>query len=354
MLRKFYLLFFIPQIALGQITITQNDFPQQGTHWDIYNDNPPTGIVTVSPGSSAPQNWNYSNTFTVDDTSALGFVDPVPLAGSSYFPNSNLGYSLFFFGTISIFFRTDSTGLYIEGQYATFPASTHLTTYTNKLFIPAPVTYGTNVLNTNRTTEIVMYDSTASSPSTMHVIYETTYYKCNAWGTMSTPLASNVPVLRIRSGTVFKSDSLFIDSTGTGTAYVFNSVTNSGPEDNIDHTFICNGQTILASVLLDSTTNTVVSTSYYNSVISGIKSETNVHPSFQLYPNPVSGSTIFISTDDPVTNANYEILNSLSNTVMNGTFNGSFHILETNLTPGIYFVKITSASETTTRKLIVR
>jgi hypothetical protein len=347
-------LLFLPAVSKCQITFTGNDLPHAGTQWNTFSDSPPTGITTVTPASSSAQNWNYTNAFSIDDTSAIDFVDPAPLFGYSYFPNSNLAVSIFFFGPINDFFRSDNSGFYLEGEYASFPASTQLKTCTNKLLLPAPITYGTTVYNSSRSIEIEIYDTTSQSPATMHITNETQYFKCDAWGTMSTPFASNVSVLRLRSGVLSTVDSSFIDSSGTATNFVFNLVTSSGPGVDFDIMFICNSQTLLAIASLDSSTNTISNTTLYNSTFTGIEQIKSSAPAFDVYPNPVSGSTLYISTDDHVGKSDYEILNSLSGTVKKGSFNGSFLILEANLTAGIYFVRITNTNGTATKKIVVR
>lgn len=71
-----------------------------------------------------------------------------------------------------------------------------------------------------------------------------------------------------------------------------------------------------------------------------------------MYPNPVSNGRVYISTknDDE---KEIMIFDLLGKKVLHVTLN-SRELNVSNLTPGVYIIKITEQNATATRKLIIR
>lgn len=71
---------------------------------------------------------------------------------------------------------------------------------------------------------------------------------------------------------------------------------------------------------------------------------------FNLYPNPVDGETLFINTSEDLDIKIYNVLGELLKTQKVSTFNKEINI--ENLNSGIYIIKLSSGSKSTSQKII--
>lgn len=75
----------------------------------------------------------------------------------------------------------------------------------------------------------------------------------------------------------------------------------------------------------------------------------------QIYPNPVTNGRIYISTEQNSSTKEIEIYDMLGKKVLNTTLtNNNKEINISNLTPGIYMIKITENNTSATRKLVIK
>ncbi len=73
-----------------------------------------------------------------------------------------------------------------------------------------------------------------------------------------------------------------------------------------------------------------------------------------IYPNPVSSDRIYITTDKPAIAKDIEIYDVLGKRILQTTLNGTKEVSISNLTPGVYIIKIKEGDASATRKLIVK
>ncbi len=71
---------------------------------------------------------------------------------------------------------------------------------------------------------------------------------------------------------------------------------------------------------------------------------------FNLYPNPIDGETLFINTSEDLDIRIYSVLGELLKTQKVSTFNNEINI--ENLNSGIYIIKLSSGSKSTSQKII--
>ena len=72
-----------------------------------------------------------------------------------------------------------------------------------------------------------------------------------------------------------------------------------------------------------------------------------------IYPNPVSTGRIYITSKSSL-NKDVEIYDVLGKKILSATISATKELNITNLTPGVYIIKIKEGDATATRKLIVK
>lgn len=166
--------------------------------------------------------------------------------------------------------------------------------------------------------------------------------------------ASNFKVMLVNSGTIVTSftDPSIVDLLGVGTASAFEgtataALTNgtAAIRNNAGCTDTNNNA---ADFTLDVPTprNTASPVNVCNLAtkdfgIAGLK----------VYPNPVKGGNLFITSDSNETKA-VAIYNVLGKQVLTATVNDA-PVNVSNLSAGVYIVKITEAGKTATKKLVI-
>lgn len=73
-----------------------------------------------------------------------------------------------------------------------------------------------------------------------------------------------------------------------------------------------------------------------------------------IYPNPVSSDRIYITTEKPTITKEIEIYDVLGKRILQTALNGTKEVNISNLTPGVYIIKIKEGDASATRKLIVK
>lgn len=179
--------------AFSQVTLVQWDVANIGFQIKQAHDT----IPTVTPGpSGASQTWNLTNlnAHTVD---TLTFSNPNWLPNSSSFPTSNLAVIFGSSGTYA-FARNNSTEFKILGQYGDFgfgPMTIDLNP--DEQIMKWPATYNTTFNNTS----VIDLSIPFPNPPMDSARIKSTKVKTSlvdGWGTVTTPLASNLPCLRVR------------------------------------------------------------------------------------------------------------------------------------------------------------
>lgn len=72
-----------------------------------------------------------------------------------------------------------------------------------------------------------------------------------------------------------------------------------------------------------------------------------------IYPNPVSGGSVYI-TSKTGQNKEVGIFDVLGKKIMQATLSSNKELNVSNLTPGVYIIKVKEGEATATRKLIVK
>ena len=88
-----------------------------------------------------------------------------------------------------------------------------------------------------------------------------------------------------------------------------------------------------------------------------IKGQNDIEPSFakalnvKIYPNPVSGETLYIQSTNPKETLNYSISNLVGQNFMQGTvYNNSINVSQLNT--GTYLLRLQSGNSTVIKKII--
>lgn len=128
-----------------------------------------------------------------------------------------------------------------------------------------------------------------------------------------------------------------VNGTGPDGAFVIGNWTFGGV-NALDNTGLCTGAAALNTILPLGTFSLGVN----QHAIAGLK----------IYPNPVSGSNFYISTNANATK-DVAIFDVLGKQVMNTRIEGEA-VNVSNLKSGVYIVKVTEEGKTATRKLVVK
>jgi hypothetical protein len=331
--------------AISQ-TITSASLPTVGEAWIEFIDTTANNIILTPPG--AGQTWNYTNSFTVNDTS--GFIlealstAPAYMNLSTLFPNANAVVNNNAADSSATLLQTNADGFYFDGVYDQGLIVNpnlglninHIDFNPNRLIIPTPFSLNST---RNNTAQFVI---TASIPFVTTVTVKTSFsqaFEADATGTLSTPFGVFNNVLRIKEFTYT------IDSTTYNPPVNPNSVTYS--DTTITYSFVHNNShCLLMTVDIDPVTLQPIGASYYDPVVSvGIEEEANIPVT--MYPNPASESFYL---NHVRSNSTISIIDITGKEVITKLLSGydSTIMINTNDMPaGIYILKLNSQKEGT-------
>lgn len=330
--------------ANAQITIGLSDVPAIGERWTNLNDGNSLPGLTITPGG-ANQSWDYSSGWVVSDTTFIEYVSPSGLTGAGFFPtatiasvsvnpsNPTLQFNQFFSTANNTW---DYLGLYGNAGFFTINIAAN-----NATVFPLPLTYGYSATKTVMMTSVILYDVSFGLPASKEVAYETIQYECDAWGTLTTP-AETASVLRLKQTTVARVDSTFLDSTGTGTNFIFDSVDNTLPSA-VDYSFFKNGPgSALLAVSAEISTGEITYNNYLDNSITALE---NVSPrTASMYPNPASGMVHFVTSGN--TNATLQLVDMMGRSVFTYNLNGVDNLTfpTTSFENGLYSYRVVDAN----------
>jgi hypothetical protein len=221
-MKKFFTI-LLAGLAVHQVqsqTITSANLPIIGEAWIEFID-ATGGLVTITAGG-AGQTWNYGTSFNVADTSAFLFESPnnapAIMNASINFPNANLTVNEFLEDTsLSVyiystdFYKTNATGLYIDGLVFAAPPGYWFKRDYNPDLLIIPVPFALNDTRANNALYQQQYTVNLGPPVGLvtenHKSYTIQDFVADATGTLTTPLGTFNNVLRI------KEFSYYIDST---------------------------------------------------------------------------------------------------------------------------------------------
>ena len=333
----------------AQITITANDFPHAGM-LVVRNIDSTTAI---SPGSAGTGKvWNFSNLIPSYDDSTL-YMMPGGQPGIENHPNANLvtkdlDYDINYEGGYNyIFYETTPGGWLVQGQelkisFWGMTIAWHMFYEPPALILPLPFTY--NSAN-SQTTTWKLYAATGFGgtviDSVLTINHTTVSQIADASGTMITPEGS-FEALRVYQHTEI-IDSSFKYNAGSG--WVFD---NSGFTVLDSYYWYANGIGEIGSLILDDKKGSGEFSFFKSSVIVG-QEELRAADDLKIYPVPAYDK---LNIESPVPIEKVEIYNQTGALLMSE--NKATELNISKLLPGIYFIKIYTSKNVSTRKFVRR
>lgn len=282
-------------LASGQ-ALTYLDLPVIGELWIEFKDTLGSNISISPPG--AGQTWNFLNSFTVHDTIQYLPQMPasVPSAVANLFPTATSADAGEAPGEYT-FYKTDLTGMYVDGYYSTQGFDVSGFTVNDKnyssdlLYIPVPFDTGYVVQNTSVYSYI--YPDPSLMPDALVKVTYSTFQdmEAEAQGTLTTPLGTYNSVIRVKE--MLTNTILYeIDSFALGN---FTYLTDFPSPTAYAYKWFKQGPNCLVmTATLDEFQNVTEASYFTSSGLVGSNSQSSNN--FVLYPNPVSqGSNLNIS-----------------------------------------------------------
>lgn len=197
-------LVFCSLFAGAQVTLVQWDVANIGFQILQAHDTMPS----VTPGPAGPsQTWNFTN-LNNHFTDTLVFTNPNWLPNSSSFPTSNLAVMFGSSGQYA-FTRNSASDFMIQGQYADFgfgPMTIDLNP--DEKLMQWPCTYNTTFTNTSVTDITIEVPMPPLDSGRLKSVKVKTSL-ADGWGTVTTPLVSALPCLRVREMNI-TTDSIWV------------------------------------------------------------------------------------------------------------------------------------------------
>jgi hypothetical protein len=339
-------------------TIGYLDLPVNNELWIEFKDTIGANFAISTAG--AGQSWNYANSFNVHDTITILHQSPssTPTAIASLFPQANLASAGPNNGDYN-FYKTDFTGMYLDGFYR--PAGVDIAGFNftsvnyinNLLLIPVPFNFGDVVQNTS-TFEYIFPDSNFYPGANIRLT-ESIFQdlEMESQGQLVTPLGSYPNIFRIKEMTT-KTILFEIDSFAVGNYYY---LTDQTYPTTYSYKWFKSGPNALVMSAQTNEFEDVISASYFTS--SGLVSDQNkaLNSSIAIMPNPVNqGNSVNVLFNK--LNATAVILCDLSGREVHHTQvnKGISNVMinTADLESGIYFVKVYQNNELlSTSKMLI-
>lgn len=343
------LVFLIATPTFSQVTITHTSLPQPGDTFAMHYDANPT--INYGTASSSSQHFDFTQLQTDEDKyAAYGITANLPFA--SEFPQSNLytyGPSVIYGGPGAsvptgngwMLFRTDINGMDVIG-YKTDNGTNDVSTVEvpPRMLMRTPCTLGTN--ETQDAVWTYMYDAVATDYDTIVKSFSHTVLNCDAWGTISTPVASNVDVVRVNKTTLV-IDSAYIVLNGT--TYWKGEIQRAS-SNNFDFYATTKRHPIATVFCNQSGTAYGAEYLFYEDLYNSTENLTSTP--FSIYPNPVKN---VLKINANTTDLSYEIVDINGSIIQAGAVNNN--IIDTKeLNAGLYLIRLTSASSFQTLRFV--
>ena len=280
----FIFVFNLALISMSQITISSSSFPTAG---HIITEQQGTEFAGVTVGNAGTNlTWDLTN-LLMDSQTKTGVVAASTLPGYSYFPTANLGF-LSEDGNIE-FYNASSSDVRVLGGWGdplgTGYIAIKLNPYVKGLEFPS--TYNTNFEGT--------YNYSITLPFTQQPPFDSIRVTASVnfvntidgWGTVSTPVFSNVQCLRqkVREITTQQTYVHYLVWVPAGSAVTDTSYTYRWLSNAFDYT--------LAQITTDSA-GTITSTNWLVSYLPGylnVAENKAENKEFKVFPNPANSET---------------------------------------------------------------
>jgi len=346
----FSLFVFALYSANAQISITQNDMPSVGKSFVSGDDTIYAGL-TVGP-SGANKTWNFSNLVAQTNDTA-NFVSPGSLTGASNFPTANLGMTN---AGQNIFLNYSSSAIDIIGIYQDFgsPAGYNAVKFNPAIrHISLPSTYNTT-FNGTSTYEIKFPVSGYPGVDSAKADYSQQYISLvDGWGTITTPVFTNVACLRQFMNTVTTSTN-YIHPTGG--AWTLSPSTPSNPNPTIDttyeYTWWSNTEKYTLADIQTNAQGNVTNANYLLKDVSGIK-EPTISNKMNVFPNPASDLITLEWDNYAKEGAEVSIYDIRGQLILQKEINSSFTNFDIqNFSKGVYFITLKDSKSIIEKKFI--
>jgi hypothetical protein len=301
----FSIVLFFTNCLLAQITFEYEHLMQPNLLYTTHIDTNPNPSWVLTPPSSEPQVWDFTNMYDIDSTSNFMYSVPEGLTGYEFFPNATLGEEQApgeFGDLFWKFWEHQETGLHFSGIYSEIPifgviAQSH---WTGWIQFPTPFTYG-DVLNNPVVNDNISIATFPELYVSRTVNFTNYFYESDSWGTIHTP-AYPEGVEVIRTTWHFGStwiDSVYTDPTKTGQGpWVFedSDVINDFEMESLQYFFLQPNSDVpvVATLQVDPNSGQVLSATYAeNNDVTNVD-ERHMNQ-LQLFPNPVTNNQLNIT-----------------------------------------------------------
>lgn len=334
--------FVISALSLSaQIQITTADMPVAGQTYIMANDT----NVTSFGSAGASQTWNFAAWGNHSKDTTI-FATPSSVAGASFFPTATLGIDG---GDGSSFMKNSSSQIDILGFYGDFGFGPMAVPFTPpQKFLTFPSNYLTTYNGTSKyeLTFFIGQPGLDSMKVKASINYTSTI---DAWGSLTTPVNSNVSSLRQKYIEI-STDSTFL--LPTGQPWMFNPSSPGNPNPRIDTTnnyrWWSNTKKFPVAEITADGNNVVSNAGYLLSMQVGVNEQAMTKNDLGVFPNPASDKINFTG----ISEESYMVILDVNGKLIERSRvkKSNTSINTTNYQNGIYFYQITALNGKTIGK----
>jgi len=337
-------------IADSQVIITSEALPQPGDTFALRYDVNPS--IQIGSPSVASQHWDFT-TLTEDSMkfATYGMTSTLPFA--SAFSTSNLytyGPSVMYGGPGTpmnyvqwgwMMFNTSLEGMSVIG-YRMGEGTTAIEAHHNEPLMLAKTPFTINDSYTQNSSWSVTYNRVqgVGDIDTVYTSYISSTLFCDAWGTISTPIESNVGVVRLKEYRVSVDSVFATTNNGTGNIVVWKSVFARDTVNN--YQFYSPTKRHAIATVYCNTDNSIKSAEYlyYSDLYDNIAEEVEVKE-LMLSPNPTKD---VLKIDMQCNNAKVFIMSQQGALVKSFSNFSSENIDVKDLAAGLYLIVVQCGS----------
>jgi len=345
-MKKIYVLLscFLPLISTAQLTVTQANLPAPGLTYIMGTDSA-SGTI---PAGGANQTWDYSllNNAQPDTNS---FIAAAGTPFQSSFPSANLASTNPATGNW-VYYKTDSTGFYINGLTNPALPNGMISYVPPLLYAPVPFTYN----DTRTVVSRIVVDTVYMGINARLVRNTSESFLADGWGTLILPSGTYNNVLRTKITEIVR-DSAYYDPLGIGLYFVVpDTIFTPTRTQTTYYRWVQNQQPAYLLGITADSSGTAPNYSEY--LVSAVLSTQDIHPTqaqLQAYPNPASN---FVSIENVKTGEQLVIYNSLGQEV-EARSPGNEKTISVNVesySNGLYQFSIVSGTEKRTGRFTVQ
>jgi hypothetical protein len=329
-------------VSKAQVTITHEALPQPGDTFALRYDYIPS--ISIGSPSASSQHWDFST--LVEDTlkfATYGITSTLPFA--SAFPTSNLytyGPSIMYGGPGTpmnyiqwgwMMFNTSVNGMSVIGyRTGETPNVTEAHHDVPLMLVKTPFTLNDSYSQNSQWSVTYNRVQGTGDIDTVYTSYITSSLLCDAWGTINTPIETNVDVVRLKEYRV-SVDSVYAMMNGS---VVWKSVFARDTVNNYQFYSPTKRHAIATVYCEPNNTINAAEFLYYSDLYNNVAEEIEVKQ-LMLSPNPTRE---FLNIDLPCQNASVFIM-SQQGKLMKSVANFSTGAIDVkDLASGMYLIVV--------------